>query len=129
MSSVLERIRRTLDGLLGGDAGMAGTYYGACNERELDHWNYFVFNRRVTTKRNGSRQDYQTFYEVHIVHEDYIPEGYVEAVVAALEAEDESGTKIRATDDDIRYDYVFKGNTDVVVEMATITVFHPAKRC
>lgn len=129
MSSVLERIRRTLDGLLGGDAGMAGTYYGACNERELDHWNYFVFNRRVTTKRNGSRQDYQTFYEVHIVHEDYIPEGYVEAVVAALEAEDESGTKLRATDDDIRYDYVFKGNTDVVVEMATITVFHPSKRC
>lgn len=129
MSSVLKRIRRTLDGLLGGDAGMAGTYYGACNERELDHWNYFVFNRRVTTKRNTSRQDYQTFYEVHIVHEDYIPEGYVEAVVAALEAEDESGTKLRATDDDIRYDYIFKGNTDVVVEMATITVFHPAKRC
>ena len=129
MSSVLKRIRRTLDGLLGGDAGMAGTYYGACNERELDHWNYFVFNRRVTTKRNASRQDYQTFFEVHIVHEDYIPEGYVEAVVAALEAEDESGTKLRATDDDIRYDYIFKGNTDVVVEMATITVSHPSKRC
>lgn len=129
MSSVLERIRRTLEGLLGGDTGMVGAYYGACSERKLDRWNYFVFNRRTTTKRNTSRQDYQTFYEIHIVHEDYIPEGYVEAVVEALEAQDESGTKLRATDDDIRYDYVFKGNTDVVVEMATITVFHPAKRC
>lgn len=129
MSSVLERIRRTLEGLLGGDAGMTAVYYGACNERQLDLWNYFVFNRRVTTKRNTSRQDYQTFYEVHIVHEDYIPEGYAEAVVAALEAPDDGGTKLRATDDDIRYDYVFKGNTDVVVEMATITVFHPSKRC
>ena len=128
MSSVLDRIRKTLDGLCGGQSGMAKAYYGACHERKLDLWNYFVFNRRVTTKNNTSKADFQTFYEVHIVHEDFIPEGYVETVIQALETQDESGTKLRATPDDIRYDYVFKGNTDVVVEIATLTIYHPAKR-
>ena len=129
MSSVLNRIRRTLDGLCRGETGMQGTFYGVCNAKDLKFWNYFVFNRSKTTKKNASRMDYQTFYEVHIVHENFIPEGYVEEVVHALEAEEEKGTLLRATDDDIAYNYILKGNTDVVVEMATIAFYHPKKRC
>ena len=129
-NSVLDRIQRTLETLAAGEVKMEGVWYGACREKQLDVWNYFVFNRRRTTKGSSTnRMDLQTFYQVHIIHEDYIPEGYVEAVIAALEAQDESGTKLKVTGDDIEYDYTFKGNTNMVVEIATITVYHPQKRC
>ena len=108
---------------------MEGVWYGACREKQLDKWNYFVFNRWKTTKNNQSRADFQTFYQVHVVHEDYIPEGYVETVIKALEAQDDPGTKLKATADDITYSYTFKGNTNMVVEIANITFFHPEKRC
>ncbi len=129
MSSVLNRIRDTLNGLKDGDVKMEGVWYGACREKQLDNWNYFVFNRWKTTKNNQSRADFQTFYQVHVVHEDYIPEGYIETVIKALEEQAGPGTKLKATADDIPYNYIFKGNTNMVVEIATITVFHPEKRC
>lgn len=129
MSSVLNRIRRTLTDLSAGDVKMEGVWYGACSEKQLEYWNYFVFNRWKTSRRNASKIDFQTSYQVHVIHEDYIPEGFVEKVVEALEAPDESGTKLRATGDDITYNYIFKSNTNMVVEIATITLYHPKKRC
>lgn len=130
-NSVLDRIRNTLTELAADtDTPMSGVWYGACREKELQNWNYFVFNRSRTTKNNqGSKVDLQTFYQVHVVHEDYIPEGYIETVIDALKAADESGTKLRLTNDDIQYNYTFKGNTNMVVEIATITLYHPEKRC
>ena len=127
--SVLNRIRDTLTAMLDGSVKMEGVWYGSCREKQLNKWNYFVFNRLKTTKDNRSREDFQTFYQVHIVHEDFIPEGYVEKVIQALETQDAPGTKLRATTDDIVYNYTFKGNTTMVVEIATITLFHPEKRC
>ena len=127
--SVLNRIRDTLTTLAAGDVKMEGVWYGACQEKKLENWNYFVFNRLKTTKNNTSKVDYQTFYQVHIVHEDYIPEGYVQTVIEALETQDASGTKLKPTNDDVTYNYTFKGNTNMVVEIATITLYHPEKRC
>lgn len=131
MSSVLNRIRDTLTTLASDKTiPMEGVWYGACRERELDKWNYFVFNRYKTTKNNqGSKVDLQTFYQVHVVHEDYIPEGYVEKVINALQEKDASGTKLKLTNEDIGYSYIFKGNTNMVVEIATIVLYHPEKRC
>lgn len=126
--SVLNKIRNTLNDLASGDVKMEGVWYGACQEKQLDHWNYFVFNRLKTTKNNDSRVDYQTFYQVHIVHEDYIPEGYVTQVIEALKTQTESGTKLRPTNDDVTYNYTFKGNTNMIVEVATITLYHPETR-
>lgn len=129
-NSVLDRIRSTLNELSSGEVKMEGVWYGACREKELKYWNYFVFNRQRTTKNNqGSKVDLQTFYQVHVVHEDYIPEGYIETVINALLEKDESGTKLKMTNEDIPYDYTFKGNTNMVVEIATITLYHPEKRC
>ena len=105
---------------------MEGVWYGACQQEKLDTWNYFVFNRSKTTK-SSNRMDYQTFYQVHIIHEDYIPEGYVEKVCEALL--EQSDAKLKTTSEDIIYNYIFKGNTNLVVEIATITLFHPEKRC
>lgn len=129
-NSVLDRIRNTLTSLSSGGVEMEGVWYGACRERELKKWNYFVFNRLRSSKNNqGSRVDLQTFYQVHVIHEDYIPEGYIGTVISALQEKDESGTKLKLTNDDVQYNYIFKGGTDMVVEVATITLYHPEKRC
>ena len=130
-NSVLDRIRTTLTALAADtEVPMAGVWHGACREKELKNWNYFVFNRQKTSKNNqGSKVDLQTFYQVHVVHEDYIPEGYVETVIQALQEQADSGTKLKLTNDDIQYNYTFKGSTNMVVEIATITLYHPEKRC
>lgn len=130
-NSVLDRIRNTLSTLAADNTvPMEGVWYGACREKELKYWNYFVFNRFKTTKNNqGTKVDLQTMYQVHVVHEDYIPEGYIETVISALQAAADSGTKLKLTNDDIQYNYTFKGSTNMVVEIATITLFHPEKRC
>ena len=87
-------------------------------------------SRRKTTKASSTNKvDLQTFYEVHIIHEDAVPEGYVQTVIDALQAQADPGTKLKVTSDDIEYDYSFKGSTNMVVEIATITFLHPEKRC
>lgn len=124
--TVLDKIRDTLTALTTDSAiGMCGVKYGAFRVKDTDTWNYFVFNRKRTVKATN-HLDFETYYQVHIVHEDYIPEGYVETVVAALESQ--TVKKLRSTADEIRYDYTFKGGTDMVVEIATITFVHPEKR-
>lgn len=131
MSSVIKRIRETLEGLCESTTTpMEGVWYGACRASKLNTWNYFVFNRKKTTKGGSTnRVDLQTFYEVHIIHEDAIPEGYLQTVIDALQAQDDPGTKLKLTSDDIDYDYTFKGSTNMVVEIATLTFLHPEKRC
>ena len=131
MSSVIKRIRETLEGLCESTTTpMEGVWYGACRANKLKNWNYFVFNRRKSTKASSTNKvDLQTFFEVHIIHEDAIPEGYVQTVIEALQAEADPGTKLKVTADDINYDYTFKGSTNMVVEIATITIFRPEKRC
>lgn len=130
-NSILDRIEKTLTKLsTEHEVKMHGVFYGACTESKLSKWNYFVFNRGKTTKNNnGTRTDLQTTYEVHIVHEGHVPEGYVKDVIDALQAQDEPGTKLKLNNDDITYDYTFKQNTNMVVEVATITFYHPEKRC
>jgi hypothetical protein len=123
--SVLDKTRDLLSDLAKED-GLVGAYYGACNERNLQEWNYFVFNRKETTKSSNKR-DWQTYYQLHIIHEEYIPDGYVEKVIKALESQED--VKLRVTIDPVEYSYTFKGKGDVVIEIATITFFHPEKRC
>lgn len=131
MTNAIKRIRETLEGLCADiDTPMEGVWYGACRANELKSWNYFVFNRKKTTKASSTNNvDLQTFYEVHIIHEDAIPEGYVKKVIDALQARSDPGTKLKLTADDIEYDYTFKGSTNMVVEIATLTFLHPEKRC
>lgn len=123
--SVLDKTKDLLSKLAEED-GLVGAYYGACNERNLQEWNYFVFNRKTTTKSSNKR-DWQTYYQLHIIHEEYIPDGYVEKVIKALESQED--VKLRVTIDPVEYNYTFKGKGDVVIEIATITFFHPEKRC
>lgn len=130
MANAIKRIRETLEGLCADvDIPMEGVWYGACRANKLQNWNYFVFRRKKSTKVSTNNPDLQTFFEVNIIHEDAVPEGYVQTVIGALQAQADPGTKLKLASDDISYDYTFKGSTNMVVEIATIMFYHPEKRC
>lgn len=124
--TVLEAVEDTLKALaMDPDVPMNAVYYGACTAKEMTRWNYMVFNRRDRSK-SSNKVDYQTTYELHIIHEDYIPEGYIDKAISTLE--NCAGAKLKATSDPIQYEYTTKGSSDVVIEIATITFYHPEKR-
>lgn len=128
MNSILDRIRKTLENLVAESNGeYQGCYYGLPTVSTLPVWNYFIF-RRKTSKRSARHEPIQTEYEIDIIHENYIPEGFVDKVIEALEKKDESGTKLKLCDVDITYSYIQKGNTDCVIEVAALTVTHPERR-
>lgn len=91
--------------------------YGAVTAGESDIKNYIVFNRRVTSRSGTSKTDFNKYYEVHLVHEDFIPEDCEFTLInKILEI---PGLKL--ANDDIEYDYAIKSKTKTVVEIATIT--------
>lgn len=134
-NSVLDRINLTLQRLVDESNGdMEAVFYGLSRQHKNDNtemktWNMFIFRREEMSgaaKRNEPRQ---TYYKLYIFHEDFIPEGYVEKVINALESnEGIEDTKLKVCDTKIPYDYTYKGNTDQIVEMATITFTHPERR-
>lgn len=126
--SILNQIKtRISDTYFLSEYGLEGVYYGACTETHLDRWNYIVFSRYKTTK-SDNRVDFQTFYQVNVVHENYVPEGLIEDLIERLERSVVGEKLLRVTSDNIDYNYTFKGNSNLVVEIATITLFHPEKR-
>ena len=98
-------------------------FYGAVdNSMKETLWNYTVFNR-VKLSPSQNRTGFTAEYAVHIVREDFIPEGLEEKVMAAL-------SSIKGVRIDINggsYDYVTKPSTDTVVEMFSINFFVPRK--
>lgn len=116
--SLLDNIKNTLETLAADPEYpmSGGVFYGGINVQNLEEWNYFVFNRRRVIGTNN--KSFTDFFEVHIVHEDYIAEGYELEVVKALKDEI-PGVSLA---EDITYDYVPKGDTQVVVEIANLTM-------
>ena len=97
--------------------------YGAVKRsRKETLWNYIVFNRNVM-KPNQNKTSYSEYYSVHIVRENFIPEGLVlEVINKMLEI---AGMRVASTD--IQYNYTTKPSTDKVVEMASIEFVKPVK--
>jgi hypothetical protein len=91
-------------------------FYGTVSNRMREAlWNYIVFNRSKLSVSQG-RTGYSDYYEVHIVREDYIPDGLDEDVIKkVLEI-----PGMRLASDDGVYTYVRKDNTDNVVEMLSL---------
>ena len=83
---------------------------------DIDVWDYIVFNR-VKLKNHANKTSYSDHFEVHIVREEFIPEGIDIEVITKLTAL--PGVKL--ADDDGTYDYMMKPNTDTVIEMLTLT--------
>jgi len=99
--------------------------YGLVTEKDVPQgskWNYFVI------KRKGLKKDSQKWYQIYaisIVMEDYIVEGFELDIIDKL-------AEINVFYDlgvDISYNYSSKGNTDEVVEIATITFKKKIRSC
>lgn len=98
-------------------------FYGAVDNRMKETlWNYIVFNR-VKLSPNQNKTGYTAEYAVHIVREDFIPEGLEEEVIEALK----SIKGVRVNSDGGSYDYVTKPSTNTVVEMFSINFYIPRK--
>ena len=85
-------------------------------------WDYIVFDRKAL-KLNPSKSSYTEVYAVHIIREDFIPEGLeVEVINKMLEI---NGMKMSG--DDGIYTYVQKTNTNIVVEMFSVEFIRAKK--
>lgn len=82
-----------------------------------EEWNYIVFGRDTMKKSGTSRNDFNRYYTVAIVHEDYLPMDGEIAVIRELE----KIPGLKLANDDIQYDYMVKSGSQKVVEMAVIT--------
>lgn len=91
-------------------------YYGAVdNEVKESVWNYIVFNRGPL-KPSSTKTSYSYSYDIHIIRENYIPEGLeIEVINKMLEIE---GMKLK--DEEHQFNYIVKPNTNIVVEMLTL---------
>ena len=98
-------------------------FYGLVTEDDdLPVWNYFVHNRKELRKTN--KLDFAQYYEVHLVHEEYVPEEMVLDVIKKVE----TLPGVRLADIPVTYNYASKGSTGLAVEIATITFASPFKR-
>lgn len=116
---MLNEIRNTLKSL------DKAVYYGGVDLPDaINIWDYIVF-ARDNTQRTKNNTGYTDYIAVAIVNEEYIPEGFVDAVIDAMEGI--SG--VRLTDDGVGYEYTRKPNTKVIVETAHLTFAFPRKKC
>lgn len=99
-------------------------FYGMVdNSMKETLWNYIVFNRSVMSI-NTNKTGYTDRFTVHIIREDWIPEGLeLDVIDKMLEI---PGMRLAAND--ATYNYVQKPNTNIVVEMISIDFVKPKKK-
>lgn len=91
-------------------------FYGMVdNSVKETKWDYIVFNR-LPLKVTGNGTGFADYFDVHIIRENYIPEGLYEQVIAKMR----EINGVRVTDTDHGYEYLQKPNTNTVVEMLTL---------
>lgn len=86
-------------------------------------WDYIVFERtnlKVSTNKTG----YTEGYTVRIIREEFIPEGTeISVIEKMLEI-----PGMRLASDGGTYEYVQKPNTNIVIEMFSVSFARPIKR-
>ena len=91
-------------------------YYGMVdNEVKETAWDYIVFNR-TKLKSTGNKTGYSDGYDVHIVRENFVPEGVDIDVIEKMQAI--HGMRLASEDGD--YNYIMKPKTNIVIEMLTL---------
>ncbi len=119
LTGILEQIQESLE------IFKLPVWYGKTFCKEKDKWNYFVFNRKQLEKSGRSNIDYNYNYLVHIIMEDYIPEGFEQEVIKKIT----ENTRLKLVDQPMQFNYVTKNNTDTVVEMLTLEFTKTFKGC
>lgn len=98
-------------------------FYGVVDDRMREMlWNYIVFNR-TRLKSSANKTGYGDYFDVHIVRENFIPEGLDTDIIAKVLEID----GVRLCSDDGVYNYVRKNNTGNVVEMLTLSFVRARK--
>lgn len=123
---MLNEIRERLEKLQEKDSdtyGRAVMYGRVVNDKLPAEWNYITFNRENIRRTGTNRKDFNEYFEVNLVHEDFIPEDAVYELISNLE----TVKGLKQTDADVIFNYATKKNTSTVVEVATITFTHPVK--
>ena len=114
---ILEEIKERLEEI------DENVFYGAVDNRMKETlWNYIVFNR-VKLAPGQNKTGYTAEYAVHIIREDFIPEGLEEEVIETLK----SIPGVRVNSDGGTYDYVTKPSTNAIIEMFSINFYIPRK--
>ena len=100
------------------------TFYGAVDSRMKETaWNYIVFDRGTFT-RSETRASYSETVNVHVVRENFIPEGLAEQVIEEVE----SLKGFRLVKGEHEYTYSVKPGTNAVVEMLSLEFVRARKR-
>lgn len=98
-------------------------FYGAAKENDSTKnlWNYIVYGRD-RMEPNSDKTSFTYYYDVVIVREEYIPENFIEEVIAKVE---ECGLRLAKTAPEFEYK---KKNDDTVVEILVIHFQKAGKR-
>lgn len=103
--------------------GEAVIYGRATSDNVPAKWNYITFNRTIIKRSGTNSNDYNEYFQINLVHEDYVPEENVYKIITKLG----EITGLKLASNDIEFNYIVKNRTDMVVEVATITFTHPVK--
>ena len=91
-------------------------YYGMVDDELREtRWNYIVFNR-TKLRSTGNKTGLADGYDVHIIRENFIPEGVDLEVIEKMQ--EINGVKLSGEDG--TYTYIQKPNTNIVIEMLTL---------
>lgn len=97
-------------------------YYGMVDNRVAETaWNYIVFNR-TGVKYSTNKTAASDAFDVHIIRENYVPDGVDTEVVTKLC--ELPGVRVSG---DCVFNYTQKPNTNIVVEMLTISFVRARK--
>lgn len=124
MQSLLDQFKEKLEELAKDRVcPMQAVEYGLLPAgQNVEKYNYLIFGRATIGKRGTSKNDFTEYYSVSIVHENYIPDGYIYRVIEKVK--EIKGIKL--ADQDITFDYGRKSGTDMTVEVASI-IFSKAR--
>lgn len=97
-------------------------YYGMVDKISAETaWNYIVFNR-TGVKYSANKTAASDAFDVHIVRENYVPEGVETEVVAKLC--ELPGVRVTG---ETAFNYERKPNTNIVIEILTISFVRARK--
>lgn len=100
--------------------------YGTAHQHDNQKpWNYIVFQKERLKKGGTSNTDLTYFWTVTIVHEEYIPEGMELSIIDKLL----EIAGLRLADGDMSFEYMTKGDSNMVIELLQISFVKTKKRC
>lgn len=99
----------------------SGYFFGLPKDsNSLKDWNIIIL-RRTKLKPSIKNQEGQQYYQLSVIHENYIPNQVIQKLIDKLQSKNNFGIKFKVENSDIPFNYSTKTNTNVVVESATIT--------